>query len=126
MMNIPTFQKTVLSVFIVILIICLIIIGYLLYYHRLSEKYPPVVGSCPDYWEDVTADESKNGVSCKYLGINPNAEVYSDWKSSIGKNTAFTSSYWRGELGICHKAAWARKNNIVWDGVTNTNTKCNM
>ena len=46
-----SFQKIVLTVAIVILILALIILGVLIYNSRNSELFPPELSNCPDYFE---------------------------------------------------------------------------
>jgi hypothetical protein len=130
-MAIPTFQKVVMIVSLVLLVICLIIIGVSLYRHRFKEKFPPVIGSCPDYWDDVTEPSKhgeKQGVSCMNTGLNPPPGLAKNSGSircpGKGGIQAFTSGVWRGKSGLCHKAAWARECGVVWDGVTNSNVDC--
>ena len=54
------FQKTVLIVATVILVLSLIFIGIMIYNSGKSDEiYPPVSATCPDYWLDVS------GVGCK-------------------------------------------------------------
>ena len=130
-MIVPTFQKVVMVVSFVILVFCLIMIGVSLYNNRFKEKYPPVVGSCPDYWDDVTSPSTngnKRGVSCMNMGLNPSDDLAKNAGSiscpGKGGVQEFTSSVWRGKSGTCHKATWARKCGVVWDGVTNSSQEC--
>jgi len=46
-----SFQKIVLTVAIVILILALIVLGVLIYNSRNSELFPPELSNCPDYFE---------------------------------------------------------------------------
>ena len=54
------FQKTILFIAIIILIISLIIIGFALAAGKDSQ-WPPMVPNCPDYW---IADGSGNNAKC--------------------------------------------------------------
>jgi hypothetical protein len=127
-MDIPAFQKTVVVVAAVLLLLSLAVVGVALYRHRSHETFPPVIGSCPDYWDDVTPRDGSPGTVCKNLGINPPAshEGSSGSLSCPGKGgvQAFKSSLWRGKSGLCRKATWARQCGVIWDGVTNSNEKC--
>ena len=125
------FQKVVMIVCLIFLVICLILIGISLYRNRFKEKFPPVVGTCPDYWDDVTnSDEhgKKKGIVCMNTGLNPPPDLANNMGSQMcpgnGKTMSFTSGRWHGKNGICHKASWARECGIVWDGVTNSNVDC--
>ena len=46
-----TFQKTVLYIAVILLILSLSIIGFMLYKSKNSVKYPPELSVCPDFWE---------------------------------------------------------------------------
>jgi hypothetical protein len=46
-----TFQKTVLTISIVVLIFSLIILGLFLAKSLFEDSYPPVISDCPDYWD---------------------------------------------------------------------------
>ena len=48
-----TFQKIVLVIATVLLIIILIVIGVTLSNAYSDAQWPPVVGECPDYWVDT-------------------------------------------------------------------------
>ena len=56
------FQKTVLTVAIVIFIILMIFIAVALYQNKYKLGYPPVISECPDYWlnnqGETSVDES--------------------------------------------------------------------
>ena len=102
------FQRTIMIIATVVLIICLIMIGIALRNHTKSVDYPPVVAQCPDYWE---AQENENGSTLcrnvRLLGA----------KACKG-STSFDS--W----GLCKKSKWAKACDITWDGVTNNLSAC--
>ena len=127
-MVVTTFQKTVIMVATVLLILSLLVIGIALYRHRQHEVFPPVIANCPDYWDDVTPDNNSSGTVCKNMGINPSPSRSrnSGSLSCPGKGgvQTFHSSMWRGKSGICRKAEWAEQCGVYWDGVTNTNEDC--
>ena len=56
------FQRIVLLVAGVTLIIALLFIAFSLYFLQSKRKYPPVIGECPDYWE---LDEKNGKPICK-------------------------------------------------------------
>lgn len=126
-MDVPAFQKTVVVIAVALLVLSLIVVGIALYRHRSQETFPPVTGTCPDYWDDVTPPSGSPGTVCKNLGINPPSHEGTEGSMSCpgkGGVQAFKSSLWRGKSGLCRKAAWARQCGVVWDGVTNSNDKC--
>ena len=65
-----SFQKAVLLIAVVFLILFLVLIGVALSNSTTTADWPPVVGSCPDYWVDL----SGNGSQCfnsHHLGTCP-------------------------------------------------------
>lgn len=121
-MNIPRFQQIVLVVATIILLICLILIGIALYKHRYNEKYPPVIGRCPDYWIDAS-DTDSNTIICKR---NNNKNYNQNLNRGTGHDEfTYDSSLLHGNHGICERAEKARKVNLSWDGITNSTVDCN-
>jgi hypothetical protein len=105
------FQKIVLIVSAVFLVIMLIVIGVLLYKNKFTEVFPPIISNCPDYWEDKSNGNSSNCVNIKGLG-------------TCGvKSKDFSGPDWTSNAGLCNKARWARNCNLTWDGITN-NPSC--
>jgi hypothetical protein len=106
-----TFQKIVLVIAVILLIITLIFIGMALSKAKNSESWPPLVGECPDYWVDL----SGNGAMC----VN---------KQSLGKcnvpttgdanSMDFTTSVFAGNNANCAKYTWAKGCDVTWDGIT--------
>ena len=98
-----TFQKVVVTIAIVLLVLALIAFGVVLYNQKYNQQFPPVVADCPDYWIDMngTCFNSKN------LG-----------KESCSKKIDFTKGPWAGDNGDCLKQKWAKACDLTWDGVT--------
>ena len=101
------FQKIVLVVAIIILIMMLTFIGYALYSHRFARKFPPVTAECPDYW----VAKNKECTNPKNLG-----------KCKGSKN--FNSKTYQGHTGDCAKSTWANNCNVSWQGITNNSDVC--
>jgi hypothetical protein len=108
-----SFQSTVMTIAIVLLIICLILIGIALYRHKYSNTYPPVVADCPDYWLDESKGDSSHCVNSKNLG-----------NDSCANTMDFNLSFWTGSDGLCNKSKWAKACDLTWDGVTNNTRAC--
>jgi hypothetical protein len=108
-----TFQKIVMTVAIILLIICLIIVGIALYHQKFNVAFPPVVADCPDYWLDRSDGDSSNCVNKKNLGTE-----------SCAKTMNFSTSTWTGANGMCNKSKWARACDLTWDGITNNSKVC--
>jgi hypothetical protein len=110
-----SFKQTVLIVAIILLIVSLIIIGIIMSKAKSKEQFPPIRGSCPDYWIDV-ADKDKKTSKCvndQNLG-DPKCDQTMD----------FSIHRWTGVQGACNKQKWARSCNLTWDGITNNHELC--
>lgn len=107
------FQSAVLTVFSILLIIVLLIIGVSLYTAKYSSAYPPVLANCPDYWLDNSSGNASECINVKSLG-----------NSACQRKMDF-SSYSTGNAGLCSKKKWANSCNVTWDGISNNDTlKC--
>lgn len=101
------FQRIVLIIAIILLIVSLVFIGYALYNSRFQKKFPPVLSECPDFWV------AKND-KCE----NP---------ENLGNCTGpmdFNSSKFKGKNGNCEKSKWARGCNVSWTGITDNAEVC--
>lgn len=89
-----------------ILIIMLISVAYTMHSAKNKTAFPPVVSTCPDYWE------SRNGkcLNVKKIGICNTGDVNS---------MDFNTNQYKGYSGLCNKAKWARQCKVSWNGVTN-------
>jgi hypothetical protein len=106
------FQRTVMSVSVLLLILSLILIGIALYRQKYSDiTFPPVVADCPDYWKNTSTDEQIKCKNVKNLGTCPGEKDFSTFD--------FT-----GSSGLCAKKKWAKDCGIVWDGITNNTDDC--
>ncbi|MCJ7800910.1 MAG: hypothetical protein MUP82_00965 [Candidatus Marinimicrobia bacterium] len=105
------FQKIVLFSAIIILIIALVFIGISLSY-ATAQNWPPIVPSCPDYWEfDVSGNNSKC-VNVKDLGTCPAASG----KEHLEMD--FSTTTYSGAQGDCNRYTWANNCGVTWDGIT--------
>ena len=109
-----SFQNVVMSIASVILILVLIFIGISLHNNKKTTAYPPVIADCPDYWIDMSEGDGNKCVNSKNLG------------SCNKKDMDFSSSFWTGYNGLCHKYKWARKCDLTWDGITNSSKHCTL
>ena len=110
-----SFQSIVASIALILFFVTIILVGIAIYHHRTDIKYPPVTGTCPDYWTDISDPKNPNKVVCKNihnLGTCNKSEMN------------FSSGIWNGKDSICNKAKWARQCNLTWDGITNSNFDC--
>jgi hypothetical protein len=106
------FQKNVLISATIILIISLIFIGIALYKANYGKTWPPMIPTCPDYWQ-LDKDVSGNSATCtnvKDLGTcNPQS-------GHLTMN--FNSPLFTGSNSNCAKYTWANKCGVSWDGIT--------
>lgn len=111
-----TFQKIILIIAAILLIIALIIFGVSIYNQKYSSVFPPVVAECPDYWESIPGDKNNtsNCLNIKNLG-----------SSNCSKTMNFNVPEFSGSNGLCNKKKWAQNCNLTWDGVTNSSKQCN-
>ena len=105
------FQKIVLTIATILLIILLIIIGFMAWGARNQEVFPPIEAECPDYW---IVDPSGNCVNKQGLG-----------KDSCPRTMDFSGAEYKGDPGLQAKCKWARSCDLTWDGITNNPTACN-
>lgn len=105
------FQKIVLTIATVLLIVILVVIGVSLSKATTGENWPPVVGECPDYWVDM----SGNGEAC----FNSHSLGRCNIPSDGNPNTMnFNLAPFTGDNGDCAKYNWANNCKITWDGIT--------
>lgn len=123
-----TFYLIVLGIAIVVLILILTFVGLLMQTGKKNLVYPPIANTCPDGWDidgsycviPATGSPNMNGKSQLDLSGTFHAGVVTG--ARFDPNAAgWTSS---GKTAICAQKAWATKNNILWDGVSNYNS-CN-
>ena len=103
-----TFQTTVLIIAIAILIFSLVVIGFMLKRSYKDQKWPPVVGTCPDYW-----DVSGNMCMPNATGLNAGSTGTTSFD--------YTISDYTGTNGNCNLYRWASTNQVIWDGINSGN-----
>jgi len=107
-MELDSFQKTILTIAIFILLFFLLFIGIMLAYGNKNTKWPPISAACPDYWD---IDSSGNCVNVRNLGTCPAPSG----QQNLTMN--FKQSPYIGTMGNCSKYQWANGCNVSWDGV---------
>ena len=116
---ITKFNKMVLMVATILLILGLIIIGIIIVRTLEGEDFPPVVTDCPDYW-NVTYN-SANEIICKNNNINSG---HSSNRCRNYPTATFTVNGTSEADKMCEKQKWAKECNINWDGITNNPKAC--
>ena len=104
------FQKAVLMVAIVVLIITLAMIGSSLGKQRKNAVYPPVLADCPDYWENT-----KVAGSC-------GKGLYNKGNGGSGCGPPFPVDF--SGMNDCQKYEWATRCEVTWDGISNRPDIC--
>ncbi len=119
-----SFQKTILGISCVVLILSLVIVGYTLSKSLHKDAFPPIISDCPDYWDVSNNLGSSFAPTCiSSLGINKGSYTSNEKPSS----EFITSDTGNSEQAIlCNKYKWANSMNIVWDGVTNNSKPCDF
>ena len=134
-----SFYLIVISIALLALIGILTYVGILMTYYRDKDTtYPPVAGTCPDFW--IVSDE--HPTHCKLptvptdnsIGIKNVGSIYSGSALELNASNTpglnqqtkaidFADAKW-GMAGsaVCKKQAWANQYGLVWDGVTNYNS----
>ena len=119
------FKYRVLYVSIIILIIALIVIGISISNSIASAEWPPVIGTCPDFW--TFDDATRECVNINNLG-NTHDATCPNYPSSghttcerynFEDNTAYS-----GANGKCEKQKWSDMLGVKWDGITNNKSVC--
>jgi hypothetical protein len=111
------FQKIVLIIAIVILIISLVFIGMQIKKSNSKQDWPPLVPQCPDYW----SVDNTTGF-CKPNATSPPSSCTRD--SNNGINTIgvyFRIAPYTGSRGACAKKRWANSctpSPVAWEGIT--------
>jgi hypothetical protein len=105
------FQKIVLFIAIILLIIALVFIGIALSYSN-DQQWPPMIPQCPDYW---SIDGSGNNTTCT------NVKDLGTCSPQNGQNHLvmnFNTPAFSGANGLCAKYGWATNCGLSWDGIT--------
>jgi len=118
-----SFYTIVIMIAIVILIIALTIVGITLTKKKSADPFPEFQNTCPDFWTLSDADplicnpptNGMNTPSPNEIKGHNGVTVTGDSKISA---INLSEDKW---TGICDKATWAKKTNILWDGVANNN-----
>jgi len=111
------FQKWIIVIFTIILVIILIYLGMNINKPNTSKPWPPLTANCPDYWADVNGDGS-NCVGTKYN----NTGLWNSFNTLVPNTTVsvpnFATAPYKGAKGTCEKYKWANINQVSWDGIT--------
>ena len=104
-----SFQFRIGAIALIVLVLILVFVGVSLTYASKKEKWPPMIGVCPDYWLDNSPEG--NGSDC----------VWNLQKDNTGKSTNhmnFAVAPYIGDGSACKKYSWATTKKVSWDGIT--------
>jgi hypothetical protein len=104
------FQKVATMLAVLVVVITLGMVGWTLSKRKTDVKWPPVVGECPDYWEDISAQG--NGSACK------NKHRLGTCNLAPNDPMNFTTSTFAGDTDGCQRYTWAQGCGVTWDGIT--------
>ena len=129
-----TFQKTVLYIAVILLILSLSIIGFMLYKSKNSVKYPPELSVCPDFWEikPVPGQRPMPGVTpqmiCQKQYLDGNQDTAINSGTFQAPFMDFNAGQFKGPQGLRAKCKWALGKEIYWSGITDSpsGAKCNI
>jgi hypothetical protein len=121
-----SFNSIVLNVAVITLIIVLIVIGVVINNSVRGQniKFPPVVGTCPDYWS--ASDHAGNTLCQNTITIGEGNLIMktnpSHAQTSIANNSMCTEFLSSSVPATCDKYNLAKSCNLTWDGVTNNDS----
>ena len=106
-----TFQKTVMTVALVLFIIIMAVVVVLMNKAKKTRAFPPETGVCPDYWE-LTNIQGPDGdiIGCK------DTKKVGNQKDDCGTGINFADAIYKTKKQKCMKA---KDCGVEWDGITN-------
>ena len=101
-----SFQSNVLKIAIAIFMINMLVIAELMTSAKKGVRFPPEVGTCPDYWTLMSDGKCMNTKNLGDMSGDCNSGVGIDFKKDYPTNL--------------NKCNFAKECNIEWDGIRNT------
>lgn len=112
MFNFMSFNRIVIIVAIVMLIVSLAMIGIALNNQKNNVTFPPVISDCPDYYVSTKNAEGTDYECIRNDKLTTNDDsIFNTFDNSLTK--------YKGLGGLCEKKKWADQAGVSWDGVTN-------
>ena len=100
------FQKIVIIIAIILLILALAFIATAITNDKKNTQFPPVISECPDYWKhNVEKNVCENEHN---LGKELNGSKIKELNLNV-----------LNKLTLCDKLRASNNYNISWDGITN-------
>lgn len=129
-----TFNKVIIIVTSIVLIISLLIYGLLINSAQKNDyKFPPKISKCPDYWD---ISNNNDNTICTVRGINYKDVLYQPINTSVltvdqnNRDISYNTNImkYNDKDSICELYEWSNNNKISWSGITNDEslkTYCN-
>lgn len=122
-----SFNKFVIGIAIIILILSLITFGFIIKYEPKKTVSRVVQNTCPDGWDiddnnmcvvpsSYVWDGSLNGVlktTSECIGATCKTSL------DLTKGNPDWNKYYPADSFICARSKWANKNGLTWEGITN-------
>ena len=115
-----SFQRIVLTIAIVMLIITLAIIAYMLHTQKETIVFPPEAPACPDYFEAVADGNGAATQRClNTQGLGNGAPGQTDFATVNGGAASCPGNKPCSKAALVARCKWAKAHGITWDGVSN-------
>ena len=115
-----SFQRIVLTVALVTLIIVLCVVAYLIHSARGDAAFPPETPACPDYFEAVASTNGQPNQQCRNVqGLGNSVPGVTNFASANGGNMSCPSNGPCSSEALKARCSWAKAHGLTWDGVTN-------
>jgi hypothetical protein len=122
-MDFSNFYTLVLTIAVVILILLLGYLGWIMSKQKVTDDFPKLKTSCPDFW--VVSDDGSGKVFCQQPSAENALNKGKDLSGAsgiIGNKFDTTDAGWASAgNAVCGKQKWANAQGISWDTVTNAN-----
>jgi hypothetical protein len=113
------FYKNVFISAVLSAILLIAIIGGVMYFLKNKEVYPPVINSCPDFYN---LDSSNNCIRSTAWGSPPSGSTGCSILNFSDQSYLLPGS--NEGSGICNKKNKAEYCGVTWDGITNNFSIC--
>ena len=114
------FYKKAIFVAGIILIVCLAIVGTLLFFGERKNIYPPNLSKCPDYYK-----YNENTNNCTTTIQNLSSTCGDTFPMSGNLEDSIYPPTGKGpDSGLCKKKLKSRECGLSWDGITNDDDIC--
>ena len=119
-----SFQRIVLTVALVTLIIVLIIVAYLIQSAKGDAAFPPETPFCPDYFESVASADGSSTEKClNTQGLGTGAPGTQNFATIQGGALSCPKNKPCTQSALVGRCKWAKAHKLSWDGVTNRTTR---